>query len=60
MPGELLKDDPVVSPDAAFEVKVHNAILDTVVGSINRKLGSPFWSGQMDSPTQHSKNLANV
>lgn len=32
IPGELLEDDPVASSDAAFEVNVHNVILDTVVG----------------------------
>lgn len=37
MPGELLEDDPVVAPYTAFEVKVRNVILDTVVGSINRR-----------------------
>ncbi|KAF0042472.1 hypothetical protein F2P81_006004 [Scophthalmus maximus] len=29
MPGELLDDDTDASPDAAFEVNVHNVILDT-------------------------------
>lgn len=37
VPGELLEDDPVVAPYTAFEVKVCNVILDTVVGSINRR-----------------------
>ncbi|XP_059417067.1 uncharacterized protein LOC132152282 [Carassius carassius] len=30
MPGELLDDEPVASSDSAFEVNVHNVILDTV------------------------------
>lgn len=48
MPGELLGDVPVASPEAAFEVNVHNVILDTVTNSIglrfaaNAKLVSDF------------------
>lgn len=48
MPGELQEDEPVASSYAAFEVNVHNVILDTVSGSLekrfaaNGKLASDF------------------
>ena len=40
MPGELLDDEPVASSDAAFEVNVHNVILDTVAASIDRRFSA--------------------
>ncbi|MEQ2175550.1 hypothetical protein GOODEAATRI_018988, partial [Goodea atripinnis] len=38
VPGDLLEDEPVASPEAAFEVNVHNVILDT--GKMNLQLPS--------------------
>ena len=40
MPGEILDDEPVASSDAAFEVNVHNVILDTVAGSMDRRFSA--------------------
>ena len=40
MPGEILDDAPVASSDAAFEVNVHNVILDTVAGSVDRRFSA--------------------
>ena len=40
MPGEILDDEPVASSDAAFEVGVHNVILDTVAGSMDRRFSA--------------------
>lgn len=40
MPGELSEDNPIASPDADFEVNVHNVIMDTVAGSIHRRFSA--------------------
>ena len=40
MPGEVLDDEPVASSDAAFEVNVHNVILDTVAGNMDRRFSA--------------------
>lgn len=36
MPGEPAEDEQFASANTDFEVKVHNVIVDTVIGSIQR------------------------
>lgn len=40
MPGELAEDEQLASADTDFEVKVHNVIVDTVIGSIQRRFSA--------------------
>lgn len=56
MPGELSEDDPLTSPDADFEVNVHNVILDTVACSIHRRFSAN--EGTLD-PNNFGKIKAN-
>lgn len=40
MPGELAEDEQLASADTDFAVKVHNVIVDTVIGSIQRRFSA--------------------
>ncbi len=44
MPGEMAQDETMNDPEKAYEVKVHNEVLDTTIEAIPPKISDPWHS----------------